>query len=105
MDGHPRRPLVAACEVVRYPSYVSGEGGVDAADGDEDACVYDSRDAAVCGGADADDESDSDGAHAGEDVGRALAGAVGEPGYDDGENGCRDVDGDGQELGGGGCIT
>lgn len=105
MYGHPGRPLVAACEIVRYPGYVSGKGGIDAADGDEDAGVYDAGDAAVSGCADADYEADPNSAHAGEDVGGALAGAVGEPGDGDGEDGCRDVDGYGQELGGGGCIA
>lgn len=100
MDGHAGRPLVAAGEVVGDPGDVAGEGGVDAADGVDGA-----GGAAVGGGPDADDEADPDGAHAAEDVRGALAGAVGEPGDRDGEDGGRDVDGHGQELGCGGCVA
>ena len=57
------------------------------------------------GGGDANYEADGDDAHAGEDVRGTLAGAVGEPGYDDGEDGGGDVDGDREELSGGGCIA
>lgn len=57
------------------------------------------------GGSDANYEADADGTHAGEDVRRALAGPIGEPGYGDGEDGCCDVDGDREELGGGGGVA
>lgn len=55
----------------------------------------------MSGSCDADDEADPDGAHASEDVGGTLAGAVGEPGDRDGEDGGSDVDGDCEELRGG----
>ena len=97
---HPRRALVAAGQIVREPGDVARESGVDAEDGDEDAGVDDAGHAAVGGGGDADYEAGGDDAHGGEDVGRALARAVREPGDGDGEGGGGDVDGDGEELGG-----
>ena len=105
MNRHARASFVAAGQVVGEPSDVTRESGVDATDGDEDAGVDDAREIACSGGGDADDEADTDGAHAGEDVGGALAGAVGVPGDGDGEDGCGDVDGDGEELGCGGCVA
>ncbi|KAL9581964.1 MAG: hypothetical protein Q9203_005685 [Teloschistes exilis] len=69
--------------------------------GDEDARVHDTGNTAMSRSGDADDEADPDGAHAGEDVRGTLAGAVGEPGHGDGEDGGGDVDGDCEELRGG----
>lgn len=105
VDCHAGGSLVASGQIVRDPGDVAGEGGIDAADGDEDACVHDARDPAVRRGGDADDEADPDGAHAAEDVGGALARAVREPGDSNGKDGGGDVDGDGEELCGGGSVA
>ena len=74
---------------------VSRKSWIDPTHRDEYARVDYSRDTSVGRGSDADNETDSDNAHQGEDVGRSLTGAVREPGYGDGENGGGDVDGDG----------
>lgn len=83
LDGHARRSLIGAGEIVGQPGDVAGEGGVDAADGDEDASVHEARQVAARGG-DGDDEAEGDEAQADEDEGRARALAVREPGHDDG---------------------
>lgn len=105
VDRHAGGSLVASRQIVRDPGDVAGEGGIDAADGDEDTRVHDARDPAVRRGGDADDEADPDGAHAAEDVGGALARAIREPGHSDGEDGGGDVDGDCEELCGGGKVA
>ena len=105
MYRHPRRPLIAPRQIIRNPRHVPRECWIDSAYGDEDSRVDDAGDVSGGGGGDADYEADADGAHAGEDVGAALAGAIGEPGYGDGEDGGGDVDGDGEELGCGGGVA
>lgn len=75
---------------------VARKCGIDTTDRDENTRVHDSRSTATGRRSDADDEADPDGAHAGEDVGGALPGAVGKPGHGDGEDGGGDVDGDGE---------
>ena len=105
MDRHACRPLVAAGQIVRYPRHVSREGGVDTTHCDEYPCVDDAWDAAMCGGRNADYEADQDGAHACEDIRGALTRAVRKPGYGDCKDGGGDVDGDCEELCGGGCVA
>lgn len=83
MYRHPSRPLVASSKIVRYPCDVAWESRVYATHGDEDSSVDNAWNTTVCGGRDTDYEADSDGAHACEDVGRALARAIGEPGHGD----------------------
>ncbi len=105
MYCHPRRPFITPRQIVRYPRHVPGESRVDPANCDEDAGVDNTGDVTGCGGGNADYEADADGEHAGEDVWAALAGAVGEPGDGDGEDGGGDVDWYGEELGDGGCVA
>ena len=105
MDRHASGALITTRKIIRDPGDVARKGGIDAADGDEDPGVDDAGDAAVGGGGDADDEAGGDDAHEGEDVRGALTGAVREPGDGDGEHGGGDVDGDREELGGGGGVA
>lgn len=102
MYRHTGGALIAPGQIIRQPSDVARKSGIDAADGDEDACIDDPGHATVGRGGYANDEAGGDDAHADEDVGGALARAVGEPGDGDGEDGSGDVDRDGEELGGGG---
>ena len=98
MDGHPSRPLVAPSQVVRDPTDIPRECGIDTTHGDEDPRIYQTGYIALCRRGDADNEPSRNDAHQREDVWGALARPIREPSDHHGKYSCRDVDGYREQL-------